>query len=82
MTAALKVRGGGVNCRVRILADDEQIGVCDIGTGDGVFRARTRPVVGRHAVYFVAEHSVPGWMGQFFEGRRLFELEEFVFLKP
>ncbi len=81
MTAALKVRGGGVNCRVRILADDEQIGVCDIGTGDGVFRARTRPVVGRHAVYFVAEHSVPGWMGQFFEGRRLFELEEFVFLK-
>lgn len=81
MTAALKVRGGGVHCRVRILADDEEIGVCEIGTGDGVYRAKTKPVTGRHAVYFVAEHVVPGWMGQFFEGRRLFELEEFAFLK-
>ena len=81
MTAALKVRGGGVNCRVRILADGEKIGVCAIGTGDGVCRAEIKPVTGRHAIYFVAEHTVPGWMGQFFERRRLFELEEFVFLK-
>ena len=29
----------------------------------------------------IMEHRVEGWMGQFFEGRRLFDLESFVFLK-
>ena len=55
--------------------------MAEIGTGDGIVRAKVRPVTGRHALYLQAEHRVEGWMGQFFEGRRLFELESFVFLK-
>ena len=84
MTIALKTRGCGTPCRVRVLLDapdGKEIGVCAVGAGDGVYRAKTAPVTGRHALYLKAEHRVEGWMGQFFEGKPLFELEEFVFLK-
>ena len=85
MKLALKTRGRGVHCRVRAMLDDPETGECigeaEIGPGDGVYEARVRAVTGRHALYFVAEHRVEGWMGQFFEGRRLFDLESFVFLK-
>ena len=85
MTLALKVKGMGVNCRVHVLLDDpkegREIGACAIGTGDGVYRTAVQPVTGRHALYLAAENKIEGWMGQFFENRRLFELESFVFLK-
>ena len=84
LTLALKVRGMGTPCRVRVLLDSpegEEIGVCELGTGDGVYRTKTRLVTGRHALYLKADHKVEGWMGAFFEGKRLFELEEFVFMK-
>ena len=85
MTLALRVRGMGVKCRVRARLDDPQtgpeIGVCEIGTGDGVYRTKVSPVTGRHALYLIAEHKIEGWMNQFFQDRRLFELESFVFLK-
>ena len=84
MTLALKVRGRGTPCDVHILLDSpdgEEIGVCRIGAGDGVYRTKTAPVTGRHALYLTAAHHVEGWMGQFFEGKPLFELEEFVFMK-
>ena len=84
MTIALKTRGCGTPCRVRVLLDapdGKEIGVCAVGAGDGVYRAKTAPVTGRHALYLKADHRVEGWMGQFFEGKPLFELEEFVFLK-
>lgn len=70
---------------MRVLLDDpengEEIGSIQIGTGDGVYTAKTAKVIGRHALYFVAEQGVEGWTAQYFEGRRLFELEEFVFMK-
>jgi len=81
MTLCLKARGRGVKCLVRVKADDEEIGVCEIGAGDGVYTARVKPVTGRHALYLEAENKVEGWMGRFFEGRDLFELESFVFMK-
>lgn len=85
MTIAMKIKGGGAKCHVRVLLDDpengEEIGSVQIGTGDGVYTAKTAKVIGRHALYFVAEHGVEGWTAQYFEGRRLFELEEFVFMK-
>ena len=85
VTIALKIKGGGAKCRVRVLLDDpengEEIGSVQIGTGDGVYTAKTAKVTGRHALYFVAEHGVEGWTAQYFEGRKLFELEEFVFMK-
>ncbi len=85
MNIAVKTRGAGVKCRLRVLLDDDQNGPCvgmvEIGAGDGVYRGRIGPVTGRHALYLIAEHRVEGWMGQFFEGRRLFDLESFVFIK-
>ena len=81
MTAAFRVQGCGVNCRLRIFSDEKEIGACQIGAGDGVYRAKVENVTGRHALYLIAEHKVEGWMGQFFEGRQLFELKEFVFMK-
>ena len=85
LTLALRVKGMGVNCRVCVRLDDPrngpEIGICPIGTGDGVYKTSVTPVTGRHALYLIADHQVEGWMGQFFEHRRLFELESFMFLK-
>ena len=85
LTLALQVRGMGVRCKVRARLDDPEhgpeIGLCDIGTGDGVYRMKTAPVTGRHALYLIAENRTDSWTGQFFTGRKLFELQSFVFLK-
>ncbi|SDA21618.1 Carbohydrate binding module (family 6) [Ruminococcus sp. YE71] len=86
MTAAFKVRGTGMNSRLHIRIDDragEDIGVAEIGTSDGVYRTKVKNVTGRHAVYLVADDKLDkeDWMTHFFEGRALFELEEFVFMK-
>ena len=85
LTLALKIRGMGMNSVLRVRLDDPEngpeIGVCAIGTGDGVYRMKTAPVTGRHALYLTAEQTTEGWMRRFFDGRRLFELESFVFMK-
>ena len=85
LTLALKIRGMGMNSVLRARLDDPEngpeIGVCAIGTGDGVYRMKTAPVTGRHALYLTAEQTTEGWMRRFFDGRRLFELESFVFMK-
>ena len=85
LTLALNVKGMGVKCRVRARLDDPEkgaeIGACALGTGDGVYKMKTTPVTGRHALYFIAENRTEGWTGQFFRDRRLFELQSFVFLK-
>ena len=61
----------------------EEIGVIDIGLGDGVYRTRVKAVTGRHALYFKADLGLPkdAWTSSFFNGRVICELEEFVFLK-
>ena len=60
-----------------------EIGVVEIGLGDGTYRGRVKNVTGRHALYFVADDGLPKgeWTSSFFEGRVICELEEFVFLK-
>ena len=60
-----------------------EIGVIDIGLGDGIYRGRVKNVTGRHALYFKADIDLPKgtWPSSFFEGRVICELEEFVFLK-
>ena len=60
-----------------------EIGVVEIGLGDGVYRGRVEKVTGRHALYFVADLGLPkgAWTSSFFDGRVICELEEFVFLK-
>ncbi len=87
MKLALKIRGLGSSAKVRVLVDDcdwgEEIGICEIGTSDGVYEARLKSLSGRHAIYFKIEHGHEGWDWALkpFETRALFELESFVFLK-
>ncbi len=84
MTLALKVRGCGTNCTVRVLTggeDGEEIGVCEIGTGDGVYKCKVKNLTGRHSVFFKTEHGVDDWTKPYFDGKPLFELLEFVFMK-
>ena len=60
-----------------------EIGVVEIGLGDGVYRGRVENVTGRHALYFVADLGLPkgAWTSSFFDGRTICEMEEFVFMK-
>lgn len=58
-----------------------EIGTCEIGPDSGIARAIVKKVTGRHAVYFKVSTKYEGWTGEFFKGRSLFELEEFVFMK-
>ena len=84
ITLAMKVRGMGVNCKVKILLDGEdgeEIGELDIGTSDGVYRCKVKNVSGRHAVFFKAYHGIEGWMKASFDRRCLFEAESFCVLK-
>lgn len=84
MELAVKVRGGGVYCKIYVMADSEDgevIGSVDIGLGDGTYRGRVKNLTGRHAVYFKAKQETEGWTRDYFANKNLFELEEFVFLK-
>lgn len=85
MRLSLKTKGCGTKCRVRILIDDyesgDEVGIINIGTGDGIYSAKIKNITGRHSVYFICEHGVEDWSVQYFQGKQLFELEEFVFLK-
>lgn len=85
MQVALKVKGMGTYCKVRVMLDSydggEEIGSVDIGLGDGTYKGRIKNVTGRHGVYFICEHGVEGWTKGYFDGKQLFELESFTFLK-
>ena len=84
LTLALNVGGMGTNCILRVLLDGEdgeEIGVCNIGTHDGVYKVKVRNITGRHSIFFRCEHTVEGWMAGYFEGKPLFELKDFVFMK-
>lgn len=80
-----KVIGTGCRSKIHILLDDyengTEIGICEIGSHDGVYSATVNSVSGRHAVYFVAEYSYTGWFVEAFEGKPLFELVSFSFAK-
>lgn len=71
----------GCDCHMHIFADDEEIGVCDIGQNSGVVKTVVKAVTGRHAVYFRISTDYSGWTGDYFKDRSLFELIEFVFMK-
>lgn len=81
MEFAAKVRGMGCDCHMHIFSDDEEIGVCDIGQDGGIVKAVVKAVTGRHAVYFKISTDYSGWTAEYFKGRSLFELSEFVFMK-
>ncbi len=87
MELCVKVRGMGCDCKLHVLVDDydgdkgNEIGLCEIGLGDGIYRTRVKNVTGRHALYFVVDKKIEDWTAGYFDGRALFDMEEFVFLK-
>jgi hypothetical protein len=90
MEFAVKVVGAGMRGKLHVMIDapteekgGKKIGEVTIDMSDGVYRGRVENVTGRHALYLVAELVKPQaeWMADFFQGRTLCEVEEFVFLK-
>ena len=87
MELAVQVKGMGSHGKLYVLIDDPEqgaeIGCVEIGLNDGNYRARVKNITGRHALYFKAQLGVPkeNWMRQFFDGRMICEMQEFVFLK-
>jgi hypothetical protein len=61
----------------------KEIGVLEIGLGDGIYRTRVENVTGRHALYFKADIGLEKgtWTSSFFTDKVICEIEEFVFLK-
>lgn len=84
MDFAVDIRGCGANCHIHIFLDSpdgEELGVCDVGREDGMYSSVIKAVTGRHAIYLTISTDYEGWTGSFFEGRQLFELKSFVFMK-
>ncbi len=82
----VRTRGNGIKALLEVYLDSddgEPVGVCSIGTGNGVYKAELPPITGRHSVFFKAKDTVSpdNWTKQYFKGRHLFEFEEFVFTK-
>lgn len=75
------IRGMGADCYMHIYADDEEIGVLDIGHSDGEYSTYLKSITGRHAVYFRITTDYNGWTADYFKNRTLFELVSFVFTK-
>lgn len=85
MEFSAKVKGLGCYATLEILVDNyengEKIGECNIGLDSGIYRTTVKNLTGRHAIFFKAKSTAEGWGAQYFEGRALFELESFVFMK-
>ena len=84
MKLVVRVRGNGCKSELHIhldAEDGEEIGCCEIGMDDGMYTAITKHVTGRHAIYFTVKAQFGGWFKEMENGRHLFELEEFVFMK-
>ncbi|MCL2638387.1 MAG: family 43 glycosylhydrolase [Oscillospiraceae bacterium] len=81
------VKGTGCKSKITLMLDDPDLergaslGTLEIGMNDGQYSAAVTSVTGRHAVYFVVEHCFGGWFKDMFDGRNLFELISFVFVK-
>ena len=86
MEFAAEVTGLGTDCTMHILIDGEdgeEIGSCAIGKDSGVVKTVVKKVTGRHSIFFkiTTGYRNLGWMSACFEGRCLFELKSFVFMK-
>ncbi len=84
MLFAAKARGFGADCDVHILADaedGEEIGCFHVGPDGGVVETTVKALTGRHAIFLRVTTAYDGWMADWFKGRCLMELQEFVFMK-
>ena len=84
ITFAVKISGRGCPGEIHIRIDSEdgeEIGVCHTGTNDGTYTAKVKNISGCHAVYFVIDHGYHEWQRHSFDGREVFDIESFVFMK-
>lgn len=85
MKFSASVKGTSCISKIRILLNDykngEEIGICEIGSDDGIYSTVLKNVTDRHAVYFIVNDIYNGWSKNMFKNRQLFELESFVFIK-
>lgn len=84
MTFSANILGQGCFSKFSIRIDSpngEEIGVCDVGLDDGIYTCSVKALTGKHAIYFVTEENGDGWTRHSFNGRSLFELVEFTFIK-
>lgn len=84
MLLFMKITGCGCRSTVRVCIDredGEELGLCEIDTYDGIYRATLKAVTGRHSVFFEITHGYTGWFANAFKDRNLFELESFTFMK-
>ena len=80
----LKIRGMGCRGNISVHLDsdeNEKIGEVQFDENGGVISAKLPAIKGRHALYLKANAGYEGWAADMFKGRRLFELEEFVFVR-
>ena len=80
----MQVKGCGCDCDVHILLDGEageEIGCVHVSLDDGVYQTIVKATTGRHAVFLKITTNYTGWQGEWFQGRQLFELKQFVFMK-
>lgn len=85
MELHVNVKGSGSKASMCILIDDyekgKEIGCLDIGTDDGAYSGIVQNVTGRHAVFFIIKDLAGGYFKSMFNGRTLFELISFIFIK-
>ncbi len=86
MEFAAEIIGLGTDSTLHILIDGEdgeEIGTCTIGRDSGIVKTVVKNVTGRHSLFFKISTGYKdlGWMSGYFEGRTLFELKNFVFMK-
>lgn len=84
MQIRLKIRPLGCAGKIRILIDGEdgeELGSADFSESSSVIGGRIKAVTGRHSVYLIAEDNYDGWFKDSMNGRHLFMLDSFVFMK-
>ncbi|MCL1823630.1 MAG: family 43 glycosylhydrolase [Oscillospiraceae bacterium] len=85
MEFCAEIKGAGCDAGIRIVLDEpengEEIGVCKTSKDDGVYSAVVKAITGRRAVYLIAEDYYGGGFKEMLDGRNLFELVSFVFIK-
>ncbi len=76
--------GRGCDSAIEIYLDDtasEPIGTCPVGRDGGVVSTVIPCITGRHALYFKVTTNYSDWAKYWLNGRELFDLRKFVFMK-
>ncbi len=84
MQMRIKIRGMGSHGKIRIFMDStdlEPIGELEFSEDSSIIGGRVKAVTGRHAVFVEARSGYEGWFAENLKDKRLFDLEEFVFIK-